>query len=197
MKTLLLLIICALPLFNLQAKCRGKGNGDNKISEKGACSTCDACSTEIKAEEGTLIIPVEQWKRLWMDEIVARDLYTELDSMTRKPIFQNISRSEVRHREMIEGLLTSAGVELPEAPKAGEYPDPELQDVYNTHLASGRTSEKAAFEAGEAFEKQDISELEAALQTEGISESETKLLQALIQASHRHLSAFQRQLHPR
>jgi hypothetical protein len=129
-----------------------------------------------------------------MDEIVAKDLYTELDAMTRKPIFQNISKSEARHREMIEGLLTSAGIELPEAPEAGDYPDPELQKAYSEKRTSGKTSERAAFEAGEAFEKQDIAELQAALKTEGISEAETKLLNALIQASHHHLSAFQRQL---
>lgn len=181
MKILIITLLCSLPFFSLSAKC-GRGGGS------------PACGVNIEAAPGTLVIPAEQWTRLWLDEIVAHDLYTALDKMTRKPIFQNISKAEMHHRTMIEALLTSAGIELPDAPKAGDYPDPELQNFYAEKLTSGSASETGAFKSGEAFEIQDISELEAALQTEGISEAETQVLTALRDASQRHLNAFQRQL---
>lgn len=149
---------------------------------------------EAKAEPGSLVLPSEQWVRLWMDEIVARDLYTELDGMTRRPIFNNIGKAEVHHREMIEALLTSAGIEIPDAPEAGNYPVNDLQAFYTEKLTSGKESELAAFKSGEAFELQDIAELEAALQTEGLSDAEKNLLTALVAASKRHLAAFQHKL---
>lgn len=42
---------------------------------------------------------------------------------------------------MIESLLTSAGVELPDTPEAGIYPDEELQAFYNEMLKAGKQSE--------------------------------------------------------
>jgi hypothetical protein len=203
MKIMIALLLFSLPIFNLQANCggQGKGNGQGNGQKHGQKhgqgkekGTCNACKLPVSAEPGSLVLPVAQWERLWMDEIVAHDLYTQLDEKTQKRIFQNIKQSELHHREMIAALLTSAGHTLPETPEAGKYPDPELQKLYTEKVKQGMESESDAFKSGEQFEILDIAELEAALKTEGLSEPEIQVLTALRDASKRHLSAFQRQL---
>lgn len=201
MKVIIALLLFSLPMFHLQAACGGQGNGKDKGNGncKESCNNkektgCNACQLPVSAEAGNLVLPVAQWERLWMDEIVAHDLYTQLDQKTQKRIFQNIKQSEMHHREMIAALLTSAGHTLPKTPEAGNYPDPELQKLYTENIKQGMVSETDAFKAGERFEILDIAELEAALKTEGLSEPEKQVLTALRDASKRHLAAFQRQL---
>ncbi|MGA0369182.1 MAG: DUF2202 domain-containing protein [Kiritimatiellia bacterium] len=192
MKKMLTLLFICFPVYVLQANCGGQGKGQGKA--QGGCQACQGCQVALPAKAEKLGLPVEQWERLWMDEIVAHDLYGQLDAQTRKPVFRNIGRSETHHREMIAGLLEAAGHPLPEAPEAGAYPDAELQKLYTQLLARGMKSENDAFKVGEEFEILDIAELEAALKTGGLSEAEIQVLTALRDASKRHLSAFQRQL---
>jgi len=139
-------------------------------------------------------MPREAWVRLWTDELAARDLYAALDAQTTRPVFKNIGRAEVHHRDTIASLLTSAGHGMPSEPEAGAYEDPEILQVYNDLLAQGQKGELEAFKAGAAFEELDISELERELAREELSDAERQVLTALRDASVRHLTAFRRQI---
>jgi len=162
--------------------------------KRGGCAV-GGCS--VMVPEGTevdLKLPKEAWMRLWMDELAARDLYAALDKQTQRRVFQNIGRAEVRHRDIIASLLQSAGHAVPEEPRAGEYPDADMVEVYKKLLAKGQESELGAFQAGAAFEELDILELETELAKPGLHQQEVEVLTALRDASVRHLRAFRRQI---
>lgn len=171
------------------SKGRGCGAGGG-----GADASCAAVSESQTGEKIELKMPQEAWIRLWADELAARDLYAELDQQTRRPIFQNIGRAEVHHRDMIVELLKLGGVEVPAEPKAGAYGDAEIDQVYAELLALGQQGELEAFRAGAAFEELDITELEREMAREELSDPERQLLTALRDASVRHLRAFRRQI---
>jgi len=198
-KMILILSVCiAVNVMAYGGNGGGYGGGKRGGQRKGcvrACCSSGGCS--LLVPEGTevdLKLPKEIWMRLWMDELAARDLYAALDKQTQRRVFQNIGRAEVRHRDIIASLLQSGGHAVPEEPKAGEYPDADMVDVYQKLLAKGQESELGAFQAGAAFEELDILELETELAKPGLHQQEVDVLTALRDASVRHLRAFRRQI---
>ena len=198
-KMILILSVCiAVNVMAYGGNGGGYGGGKRGGQRKGcvrACCSSGGCS--VLVPEGTKVdlkLPKETWMRLWMDELAARDLYAALDEQTQRRVFQNIGRAEVRHRDIIASLLQSGGHTVPEEPRAGEYPDADMVDVYQKLLAKGQESELAAFQAGAAFEELDILELETELAKPGLHQQEVRVLMALRDASVRHLRAFRRQI---
>ena len=173
---------------------RGCGGGRCGGGRDGVAPGCKAAPEPQKDEKIDLKMPEAAWIRLWADELAARDLYAKLDQQTRRPVFQNIGRAEVRHRDLIVDLLKMGGVDVPGELKAGAYGDAEIDKVYAELLALGRQGEMEAFRAGAAFEELDITELEREMAREELSDSERRLLTALRNASVRHLRAFRRQI---
>jgi hypothetical protein len=196
-----LLILTSLFMFSvpLQADC-GREAGAKDKGCSGGCHAgkqSESCGGGLTAPDGQVLeltLPKEAWIRLWMDELAARDLYAALEPQTTRPVFNNIGRAEVRHRDMIASLLQAAGETVPEEPEAGAYPDKEITSVYTALLNQGQISELEAFKAGAAFEELDISELEREMARESLSEQERQLLTSLRDASVRHLRAFRRQI---
>ena len=79
-------------------------------------------------------------------------------------VFQNISASEQAHFNAIETLLSRYGADDPAlTTAAGVYSDPKLIALYNELLAKGLRSAPDALEVGVLIEKQDITDLQAAL----------------------------------
>ena len=204
MKSWLSIVVVSLA-FSLQARGPGGGCGGREGKGGGGCGggktagpvNGGACAVALQAgqEEAVVLkMPRDAWVRLWTDEIAARDLYAALDEQTRRPVFQNIGRAEVHHRDTIASLLTAAGYELPQEPAPGAYEAEEIRQVYADLLQQGQQSELDAFKAGAAFEELDITELERELAREALSDVERQVLTALRDASVRHLRAFRRQI---
>lgn len=126
------------------------------------------------------------------EEKLARDLYEQLAASSGIRKFSNILQSETQHISSVQSLLQTYGIDDPTAgSQVGVFENSELQSLYNSLLASGSASTVGAIAAGVAVEETDIADIEIMLKEELPSDVE-EVLNQLLTASYRHLSAFQR-----
>lgn len=124
------------------------------------------------------------------EEKLARDVYTKLAAQWNDPVFARIAVSEQRHMDAMGQLITRYKLADPAKGKAaGEFTNPELQQLYDELVAKGGASQAAAIQVGVAIEKLDIADLEERL---AVSEHRdlTQVLQNLERGSQNHLRAF-------
>jgi hypothetical protein len=128
------------------------------------------------------------------EEKLARDVYDELATLYSLRTFDNISTSESKHMAAVKDLLTAYGLDDPAAGMVrGEFENDELQTLYDSLVAQGRTSLTAALEVGVTIEKTDIEDLRQAI-AETDNPEVKAVLTNLLNASYKHLSTFERQL---
>ncbi len=95
------------------------------------------------------------------EEKAARDVYNTLYEAWGLRVFQNIARSEQAHVDAIKTLIDRYGLVDPAAGAGvGEYPNTELQDLYNELVASGSVSLTEALAVGALIEELDITDLQ-------------------------------------
>jgi hypothetical protein len=124
------------------------------------------------------------------EEKLARDVYLQLADTWGLNIFSNIARSEETHMEAVLSLIELAGAEDPaQGLEEGEFLNPDLQQLYDDLLASGKESLDAALLVGAAIEEIDILDLQEYLQeTENAAVKE--VYQNLLHGSIKHLQSF-------
>ena len=126
------------------------------------------------------------------EEKLARDVYKALGAQYNVRQFDRIAASEARHLAAMRAVLASLGYPDPTAGDGrGEFDDPQLQKLYDDYVAKGSTGIAQAAAVGIAIEKADIAELTSAL-ADSPDNQTTKVLQSQIEASQRHLAAFER-----
>lgn len=129
---------------------------------------------------------------LVQEEKLAHDLYVELADSSGIRKFSNILQSETQHVSAIQTLLSTYGITDPTVGlDPGEFVNQELQDLYDSLLASGTASSAGAIAAGVAVEETDIADIERMLDNDLPVDVEAVLNQ-LLSASYKHLSAFNR-----
>lgn len=128
------------------------------------------------------------------EEKLARDVYLALYEQWGLPVFQNISKSESQHMEMVLRLLESRGLLDPAAGNGlGEFTNQELQALYDTLVAEGSQSQSAAVRVGATIEDVDIADLQSALAS--TTDDEIRLVfENLLRGSENHMRAFVRNL---
>jgi hypothetical protein len=126
------------------------------------------------------------------EEKLAHDLYAAFAGRYDAVIFDRIAASETQHLTAVRTLLARYGIADPTAGKpAGQFSDPTVQATYDRLLAQGRANQTAALQVGQQVEQTDIADLQAALN--GLTAADVKQVYTnLLNASQRHLSAFQR-----
>lgn len=130
--------------------------------------------------------------RLYEDEILAHDLYTELASSHPDLMpLRNIPRSESVHRKVMEGILKARGIAIPKPPDGRKFATEGLDETFNRWLTEGRKSAKDACRVGVRLEEHDIAELRAAAKS---TPALAATLSNLERASENHLRAFHRNL---
>lgn len=124
------------------------------------------------------------------EEKLAHDLYTEFANRYEAAIFDRIAIAESRHLDAIRTLLDRYGIADPTAGQApGSFTTPDVQAIYDSLLAKGQGSERAALEAGVTVETDDINQLRAAL--DGLTAPDVQRVYTnLLRASEGHLTAF-------
>ncbi len=126
-----------------------------------------------------------------VDEKLAHDVYTALESRYPNAIFDNIADSEARHQEAVRDLMLKHAVVDPTAGDAiGSFDDPEVQSLHNDLVAKGLTSLTAAAEVGVWIEEFDIADLTDALAAE-LPKDVRQVLTNLLDASRSHLASFE------
>ena len=126
------------------------------------------------------------------EEKLARDVYSALGEQYDARQFGNIARSEANHLAAMRTVLDSMDVADPTlGDDPGAFDDPQLQQLFDEYVAQGSESLAAAAAVGIAIEEADIVELTAALDI-APDEHATTVLEQQIEASKRHLAAFER-----
>ncbi|PKQ14250.1 MAG: hypothetical protein CVT68_12845, partial [Actinobacteria bacterium HGW-Actinobacteria-8] len=122
------------------------------------------------------------------EEKLAHDLYVELGDAWNLRVFDNISSAEQQHMDAVRSLLDAYGADDPtDGLAAGEFSDPELQDLYDTLLAEGLGSSTQALAVGALVEETDIEDLrDRATDNEAIA----TVFSSLESGSENHLRAF-------
>lgn len=123
------------------------------------------------------------------EEKLARDVYQELGDRWQAQEFRNIVRSEQRHFDAVGARLVAFGLNDPALPSAGQFANPELQELYNTLMSQGSASYVGALRVGATIEDLDIRDVQAAIDATSNS-SIKQTYNSLLQGSKNHLRAF-------
>lgn len=127
------------------------------------------------------------------EEKLAFDVYTVLGDLWGSRTMQNIVSSETSHQSQVAALLVAYGIADPRSSEIGAFTNPDLQALYDTLIAQGSVSERAAMEVGVIIEETDIADLDAMMAT--ITQQDVlAVLSSLRSGSVNHLAAFERQL---
>ena len=130
--------------------------------------------------------------RLYEEEILAHDLYVALGEKFPDVMpFQNIPRSESRHRDALAEVLMAEGIELPIAPEGRRFASDGLDELFAKWLVDGGKSVADACRAGVRLEDHDIADLRKA---QADFPKHKEVLGQLEAASNNHLRAFHRNL---
>ncbi|MCB0420123.1 MAG: DUF2202 domain-containing protein [Bdellovibrionales bacterium] len=131
--------------------------------------------------------------KMWEEEKLARDVYLYLLDIWGVKIFSNISSSEQQHMDAVASLLTKYGIpQNVDGSNRGAYSFEEIRQLYVGLTQQGSLSEREAYLVGKGIEELDIDDLKARLNTAQPDAQE--VFSRLLDASYRHLSAFNSKL---
>jgi hypothetical protein len=124
------------------------------------------------------------------EEKLAHDLYTAFADRHDATVFDRIALSESRHLNAVRTMLDRYGIADPTAGQApGSFTTPAVQATYDSLLAKGQSSERAALEVGVTVETDDIDMLRSAL--DGLTAPDVRRVHTmLLTASEHHRTAF-------
>jgi hypothetical protein len=128
---------------------------------------------------------------IYQEEKVARDVYITLGNLyPDQKVFQNIQLSEQEHIDSAQVLCEKYGVDISNVDETdiGVFVVPALQELYDTLVAQGSTSEADSLEVGEYIEITDIDDLEHA--EIGMPTDVVEVYENLKAGSYSHLDAF-------
>lgn len=122
------------------------------------------------------------------EEKLAFDVYTLMYSKWSLMPFQNISNSESNHMAAVKTLLDRYELKDP-AQTSGVFVNTTLQQLYQTLITKGNSSEIEALQVGAAIEEIDIRDLKEQLLQ--IKKEDIRLVYGnLMRGSRNHLRAF-------
>lgn len=128
------------------------------------------------------------------EEKLAHDVYTKMNEIWGSQVFGNILQSESTHQSQVLALLTSRSLSDPRTGTLGTFRDQDLQKLYDSLIAKGKTSAKDAYEVGVAIEEKDIADISNILSNTTDESDVVATLERLRSGSENHLRAFNRQL---
>lgn len=130
--------------------------------------------------------------RLYEEEILAHDLYVALAKNNAEVMpLKNIPQSELRHKQVMAGILKIEGIDEPRAANGRRFVTKGLDEIYEKWFAEGMKSALDACRVGVRLEDHDIAELRKA---QIDFPNHKQVLSQLELASNNHLRAFHRNL---
>ncbi|WGW03796.1 DUF2202 domain-containing protein [Tropicibacter oceani] len=153
------------------------GDGSGADATQGAATISDAAAAE-------LVYMIEEEK-------LAGDIYEAFYELYGLEVFNRIAQSEDRHFATLVAQAEALGIEVDSFvfEPAGEFENPELQEMYDDLLAAGSQSLQDALEVGKAIEEKDMEDIaEAAEAVEGTALA--TVYDNLLTGSSYHLAAF-------
>lgn len=130
------------------------------------------------------------------EEKLARDIYTNMNSIYNMRVFANIAGSEQSHMNAIKTLLDKYSIEDPVTEDiVGIFVNSELQSPYNELLIQGKNSITDALKVGAIIEEVDIIDLLDELSNAEVDNQDIKFVyNNLLKGSANHLRAFVKNL---
>ena len=122
------------------------------------------------------------------EEKLARDVYISLFSKWNLRAFNNISRSETRHMDAILSLLNKYELTDP-VKEAGIFSNLELQELFDSLIATGLQSKLDAVKVGALIEEVDMEDIFNAMERTDKSDI-LNVYGYLLNGSTNHLIAF-------
>jgi hypothetical protein len=132
----------------------------------------------------------EGLQKMREEEKLAHDVYIALNEKWQIPAFYNIAQSEQRHTEAIASLMEDYKLEDPALAEAGQFSNPELQQLYDELVSKGKQSLVDALKVGATIEDLDIADLDKLL-AETDDENIRFVYNNLNRGSENHLRTFQ------
>lgn len=130
-----------------------------------------------------------------IEEKLARDVYTVMDSIWSSQVFLNIKASEQKHMDAVKRMLDKYSIPDPLiTDEIGVFPDSTIQDLYVQYIAQGNLSLEEALLAGVAIEELEIADLEYQLANVVANPCILNLYTNLMVAENKHLAAFNKNL---
>jgi len=124
------------------------------------------------------------------EEKLARDVYRYLYDFWGQWIFDNIAASEQQHMDAVKNLLDRYGIEDPvEKDIEGVFVNPELQDLYDSLIAIGESTQLNALWVGATIEDMDIFDIQHMLDNTDKSDL-VSVYENLMKGSRNHLRSF-------
>jgi hypothetical protein len=187
---LAMVLVSAAPTFAQRGQYRGQGRGIN-ASQGGILCQAAINSIPIQTLDSTEAAGLVYMRE---EEKLAHDVYATFHAQWGMRIFGNISQSEEQHFDVLKLLLDRYGLQDPAANKPlGKFENEGLQELYDSLIATGKGSLRAALRVGATIEELDIRDLEKA--ASATDNSDLKMVyQNLTLASENHLRVFVRQL---
>ncbi len=160
------------------------GSGSQK-QIKDANVTTDASS--VYSDEA-----LTELKFMIEEEKLAGDIYDVFYATYGVKIFKNIGASEDKHFDAVSDYAVKIGLDVDAFvfKPAGEFENPDLQDLYDTLLAQGMESLNDALKVGVTIENKDIVDIAAAAEAVGGTPL-ADIYGNLLDASYNHLDAFE------
>lgn len=146
-------------------------------------------NTEIKLSEAE----IEALSFMREEEKLARDVYISLYDVWQIRAFQNISRAEQQHMDQVKFLMDSYGLSDPVQEPVGVFTNSDIQNLYDSLVKRGKTSQIEALRVGALVEEVDIKDLQQALAETNNPALET-VYTNLMNGSYNHLKAFVRNI---
>ncbi len=127
------------------------------------------------------------------EEKMARDVYLTLYDVWQIQSFASISRAEQQHMDQLKSLLDSYDLPDPVLEDVGIFANSTIQNLYDSLVERGRTSEIEALHVGGLVEEVDIADLQNAIaETENVAL--IGIYTNLLKGSYNHLRAFVRNI---
>lgn len=172
-RTLSTLIVCGIMTgWMLEPAMAKKGKGGGKPAPVPVLSGAEVADLLFMREE----------------EKLARDVYLTMHGEYGLRVFSNIPKAEQRHMDAILGLLNTHGLEDPIL-GFGKFANEELQELYDSLLATGRQSRLDALMVGALIEEVDIEDIVEAMKRTDKSDI-LNVYGNLVAGSENHLNAF-------
>jgi hypothetical protein len=134
---------------------------------------------------------IEDLVYLREEEKLARDVYLYLYATWGQWIFENIAASEQQHMDAVKTLLDRYGIVDPVGDNndEGVFVEPELQELYDSLVATGESTKLNALLVGATIEDMDIRDIQ--IMHDNTEKLDLKsVYENLMQGSRNHLRSF-------
>jgi len=182
----------------LLAACGG-GGGDGPVGAgpggpagPQSAAAAQTLQASLSAMPVVVLTPDETAGLLFMreEEKLARDVYTALYTAWGSLVFDNIGAAEQTHMDSVKLLLARHALPDPADTTApGQFTNPALQALYDSLMATGRTSVIDALKVGAEIEDVDIRDLRVLKAATGKADL-LLVYENLERSSRNHLRAF-------